>query len=364
LTHKVTIIPGDGIGKEVSLAARRCIDATGVDIQWEEQIAGEDAIAKFGKVLPEEVLNSIRKNKVAIKGPIITPVGKGFRSCNVQLRMSLDLYACLRPCKLYKGVKTRYSDVDLVVVRENTEDLYLGIEFQEGMDETEKIRQCIEKLKGSFIKKDSAVAIKPISISGSRRIVKFAFDYALKNKRRKVTAVHKANIMKETDGLFLKVAMQVAEEYKAKVEFEDRIVDNMCMQLVQKPELYDVLVLPNLYGDILSDLCAGLVGGLGVAPGANIGDDIALFEAVHGSAPKYAGLNKVNPTAMILSGVLMLRYLDEVDAADRLEKAVSEVLAKGKDVTYDLKADRNDPSAVGTSQMADAIIARLKGSLL
>ena len=360
MPHKVTLIPGDGIGREVSLAARRCVDATGVRIEWEEQIAGEEAAAKFGTVLPDQVLDSITRNKVAIKGPIITPVGKGFRSVNVRMRMALDLYACLRPCKLYKGVKTRYTDVDLVVVRENTEDLYAGIEFSEGLDRTKQIMDYIEKLTGSLVKKDSAIGIKPISITGSKRIVKFAFDYAVKNKRRKVTAVHKANIMKETDGLFLKVARQVAEDYKGKVEFEDRIVDNMCMQLVQKPELYDVLVLPNLYGDILSDLCAGLVGGLGVAPGANIGDDVALFEAVHGSAPKYAGLNKANPTAMILSGVLMLRHLDEADAADRLEKALSHVIAKGKDVTYDLKPDRNDPASVGTSQMADAVIARLK----
>ena len=360
MSHKVTLIPGDGIGKEVSLAAKRCIDATGVDIEWEEQIAGEEAVAKFGTVLPDQVFNSITKNKVAIKGPIKTPVGKGFRSVNVRLRMSLDLYACLRPCKLYKGVKTRYSNVDLIIVRENTEDLYTGIEFSEGLDRTKEMLKYIERLTGFLIKKDSAIGIKPISISGSRRIVKFAFDYAVKQKRKKVTAVHKANIMKETDGLFLKVARDVAEDYKGKVEFEDRIVDNMCMQLVQKPELYDVLVLPNLYGDILSDLCAGLVGGLGVAPGANIGDGIALFEAVHGSAPKYAGLNKVNPTAMILSGVLMLRHLNENDAADRLEKALSDVLAKQKDVTYDLKQDRKDPTAVGTSQMADAVIAKLK----
>jgi len=360
LPHKVTLIPGDGIGREVSLAARRCIDATGVCIEWEEEIAGEEAVARFGTVLPDQVLNSIARNKVAIKGPIITPVGKGFRSVNVRMRMALDLYACLRPCKLYKGVKTRYTDVDLVVVRENTEDLYAGIEFSEGLDRTKQIMDYIERLTGSSVRKDSAIGIKPISISGSKRIVKFAFDYAVKNNRHKVTAVHKANIMKETDGLFLKVARQVAEDYKGKVEFEDRIVDNMCMQLVQKPELYDVLVLPNLYGDILSDLCAGLVGGLGVAPGANIGDDVALFEAVHGSAPKYAGLNKVNPTAMILSGVLMLRHLNECDAADRLEKALSDVVAEGKDVTYDLKPDRKDPTSVGTSQMADAIIARLK----
>ncbi|MFA5389764.1 MAG: isocitrate/isopropylmalate dehydrogenase family protein [Candidatus Omnitrophota bacterium] len=342
------------------MAAKRCIDATGVKIAWEEQIAGEEAIAKYGTVLPVQVLDSVRKNKVAIKGPIITPVGKGFRSVNVQLRKALDLYACLRPCKLMKGVKTRYSDIDLVVVRENTEDLYAGIEFGQGLERTGDVIKNLEELSGIAIKKDSAIGIKPISISASKRIVKFAFDYAVKNSRRKVTAVHKANIMKETDGLFLKCAREVAEQYKGRIEFEDRIVDNMCMQLVQKPELYDVLVLPNLYGDILSDLCAGLIGGLGIAPGANIGDSMALFEAVHGSAPKYAGLDKVNPTAMILSGVLMLRYLGEEEAADRLENAVREIIAEGKHVTYDLKKDRNDPTAAGTSQMADAIIARLK----
>lgn len=359
MNHKVTLIPGDGIGREVSFAAKRCIDATGVKIAWEEQIAGEEAIAKYGTVLPANVLDSIRRNKVAIKGPIITPVGKGFRSVNVQLRKALDLYACLRPCKLIKGVKSRYTNIDLVVVRENTEDLYAGIEFSQGLERTQDIIDNLEELSGIAIKKDSAIGIKPISISASKRIVKFAFDYAVKNNRRKVTAIHKANIMKETDGLFLKCARDVSEGYKGRIEFEDRIVDNMCMQLVQKPELYDVLVLPNLYGDILSDLCAGLIGGLGIAPGANIGDSMALFEAVHGSAPKYTGLDKVNPTAMILSGVLMLRYLRENDAANRLEKATEEVIAEGKYVTYDLKKDCNDSASVGTSQMADAIIERL-----
>ena len=360
MSHKVTIIPGDGIGREVSLAAQRCIDATGVKITWEEQIAGEEALAKYGSVLPVQVLDSVRKNKVAIKGPIMTPVGKGFRSVNVQLRKALDLYACLRPCKFIKGVKTRYADINLVVVRENTEDLYAGIEFSQGLKRTKDMIEYLEGQSGISIKEDSAIGIKPISISASKRIVKFAFDYAIKNNRKKVTAIHKANIMKETDGLFLRCAREVAEQYKGKIEFEDRIVDNMCMQLVQKPELYDVLVLPNLYGDILSDLCAGLIGGLGIAPGANIGDNMALFEAVHGSAPKYAGMNKVNPTAMILSGVLMLRYLKEEAAANRLEKATEEIIAEGKYVTYDLKTDRNDPSAVGTSQMADAIISKLK----
>lgn len=360
MSYRVTLIPGDGIGREVSLAAKRCIEATGVKIEWEEKIAGEEALSKYGTVLPEDVLDSVRKNKVAIKGPIITPVGKGFRSVNVQLRKSLDLYACLRPCTLYQGVKTRYKDINLIIVRENTEDLYAGIEFQPETDSAKEIIRNIETLSGIKVKQDSAIGIKPISRSASERIVRFAFDYAVKNNRKKVTAVHKANIMKETDGLFLKSARKVADEYKGRIEFEDRIVDNMCMQLVQNPQLYDILVLPNLYGDIISDLCAGLIGGLGIAPGANIGDDMALFEAVHGSAPKYAGLNKVNPTAMILSGVLMLRYLKEIDAADRLENAVSEIIKEGKFVTYDFKTDRNDPAIVGTSQMADAVIAKLK----
>ncbi len=360
MAHKVTLIPGDGIGKEVSLAARRCIDASGVNIEWDEQIAGEDAIEKYGAVLPQQVLDSIRKNKVAIKGPITTPVGKGFRSVNVQLRMALDLYACVRPCKIYKGVKTRYRDVDLVVVRENTEDLYAGIEFAQGSGNARKIIDFTMKLSGSSIKEDAAIGIKPISVTASERVARFAFDYAIKNNRKKVTAVHKANIMKETDGLFLRAVEEVARDYEGKIEFEDRIVDNMCMQLVQRPENYDVLVLPNLYGDIVSDLCSGLVGGLGIAPGANIGEDMALFEPIHGSAPKYAGKNKVNPTAVILSGVLMLRHIGENRAADRLEKAVADVVAEGKDVTYDLKPDRSDPTAVGTSEMTDAIIERMK----
>ncbi|MCE5237282.1 isocitrate/isopropylmalate dehydrogenase family protein [bacterium] len=357
--HKVTFIPGDGTGPEVAWAMRRCVDATGVQIEWEEQHAGLDVMEEKGTPLPPEVLESIRRNKVAIKGPITTPVGKGFRSVNVALRRELDLYACLRPCKYYPGVRSHYPDVDLVIVRENTEDLYAGIEFQEGTDECLKAIETIEGLSGARIKRDSGVSIKPISISGSERIVRWAFEYALANGRRKVTAVHKANIMKHSDGLFLATARRVAEEYAGRVEFEDRIVDNMCMQLVQKPELYDVLVLPNLYGDILSDLACGLVGGLGVAPGANMGDGIAVFEATHGSAPKYKGLNKVNPTATILSGVLMLRHLGEQEAAARLEKAVSEVIAQGQHVTYDLKAQRDDPTAVGTSEMADAIIAAL-----
>jgi len=358
--HKVTFIPGDGTGPEVAWAMRRCVDATGVAIDWEEQHAGVDVMEEKGTPLPAEVLESIRRNKVAIKGPITTPVGKGFRSVNVQLRKELDLFSCLRPCKYYPGVRSRYPEADIVIVRENTEDLYAGIEFAEGTPECLEAIDTIERLSGAKIKRDSGISIKPISISGSERIVRWAFEYAKANGRKKVTAVHKANIMKFSDGLYLATARRVAEEYAdSGIEFEDRIVDNMCMQLVQKPELYDVLVLPNLYGDILSDLACGLVGGLGVAPGANMGEGIAVFEPTHGSAPKYKGQNKVNPVATILSGVLMLRHLGEGVAADRLEAAVAKVIAEGKDVTYDLKADRNDPTAVGTSEMADAIIAAL-----
>ncbi|MBI4336057.1 MAG: isocitrate/isopropylmalate dehydrogenase family protein [Candidatus Omnitrophica bacterium] len=359
MTHKITLIPGDGIGREVASAAKLCVEATGVKFDWEEVICGEEALNKFGTPLPDSVLNSIRKNKVAIKGPITTPVGTGFRSVNVALRKELDLYACVRPCKTYEGARSKYKDIDLVIVRENTEDLYAGIEFAKGAPGTAKLIKELSALSKKSIREDSAISIKPISEFATRRIVKFAFEYAIKNNRKKVTAVHKANIQKCTDGLFLETARQVAKEYEGKVEFNDRIVDNMCMQLVQKPEDYDVLVLPNLYGDIISDLCAGLIGGLGVAPGANIGVDMAVFEPTHGSAPKYAGLNKANPTATILSAVLMLRYLKENRAADSLEKAVAAVIREGKFVTYDLKADRNDPYAVGTIEMAKAIVERL-----
>jgi len=355
----VTLITGDGIGPEIAEATRRCIDATGAPINWEIAEAGVDVMAKKGTPLPQETIDSIRKNGVALKSPITTPVGTGFRSINVFLRQELELYACLRPCKSYKGVRSRYSDIDLVVVRENTEDLYAGIEFEKGKDDTLELINWLNKHNKRQIKNDAGISIKPISVAATEKIVRFAFDYARKNGRKKVTSVHKANIMKFTDGLWLEVSRQVAKNYPD-IEFEDRIVDNMCMQLVQKPELYDVLVLPNLYGDILSDLCAGLIGGLGVAPGANIGDKGAIFEATHGSAPKYAGQNKVNPCAVILSGVLMLRHIGKTEEADRLEKAVAAVIAEGKDVTYDMKNDRNDPTAVGTSQMADAIIKRLK----
>lgn len=361
MAHNVTLIRGDGIGPEIAAVTKDCIDATGVQINWEIEEAGVDIMETAGTPLPDRVLESIRKNKVAIKAPITTPVGKGFRSVNVALRKELDLYACVRPCKSYKGVRSRYQDIDLVIFRENTEDLYAGIEFQKDTAEVRELISSIEKLSGRRISADSGVSIKPISVTGTQRIVKAAFEYARANGRKKVTAVHKANIMKFTDGLFLHTAEEVSKGYPD-IEFEERIVDNMCMQLVQVPEKYDVLVLPNLYGDILSDLCAGLVGGLGVAPGANIGEGCALFEATHGSAPKYKGMNKVNPVALILSGVLMLRYLKETEAADRLEQAVAAVIAEGKDVTYDLKLDRTDPSAVGTREMGQAIINKVKAA--
>ena len=361
-THRVTLIPGDGTGPEIAEATRRVLEGTGVKFDWDVQNAGVDVMDEHGTPLPEAVLDSIRDTKVAIKGPITTPVGTGFRSVNVALRKELDLYMCLRPCKSYEGVRSRYDDIDLVVVRENHEDLYAGIEFEQGSPEASKLIDFIADLGARRIREDSGISIKPISVTGTKRIVRAAFDYAVKMGRKKVTAVHKANIMKYSDGLFLKTAREVAEEEygDSGVEFEDRIVDNMCMQLVQKPELYDVLVLPNLYGDIVSDLGAGLIGGLGVAPGGNIGDDAAVFEPTHGSAPKYAGQNRVNPMAMMLSGVLMLRHLEEMEAGDRLEKAIADVIAEGKSVTYDMKPHRDDPSAVGTSEVADAIIAKME----
>ncbi|HVH54198.1 MAG TPA: isocitrate/isopropylmalate dehydrogenase family protein [Actinomycetota bacterium] len=356
-TYRVTLIPGDGVGPELSEATRRVLEATGVGFDWDVQEAGADVVERYGTPLPDHVLESIWRNGVAIKGPITTPVGSGFRSVNVALRKELDLYACLRPCKWYRGVRSRYEDVDVVIVRENTEDLYAGIEFEEGSPGANELIEFIAEKTGKRIRADAGISIKPISAWGTERIVRFAFDYARSYGRTKVTAVHKANIMKFTDGLFLETARRVAETY-ADIGFEDRIVDNLTMQLVQRPEEYDVLVLPNLYGDIVSDLCAGLIGGLGVAPGANIGDDAAVFEATHGSAPKYKGMNRVNPMAMMLSGVLMLRHLGETEAADRLESAIAAVIADGKSVTYDMKPSRDDPTSVGTSQVADAVIEK------
>jgi isocitrate dehydrogenase (NAD+) len=388
--HKVTLLPGDGVGPEIAEATRKCVEATGVKIQWDVQECGIEVIEAKGGV-PASVLESIRANGVALKAPITTPIGKGFRSVNVYLRQELGLYACVRPCKTYKGVRTFFEscNVDLVIVRENTEDLYAGVEFKAGEPATEKlIAQINEAATGKKIStgsKTTGISIKPMSVEGTTRIADYAFKYAVDNKRKSVTSISKANIMKFTDGLWYDVTRAVANAYQAKHEwaelakgvapsptanssklnashitYMERLIDNMCMQLVQKPEQYDVLVMGNLYGDILSDLCAGLVGGLGVAPGANIGVDGAIFEATHGSAPKYKGQNKVNPTALILSAKLMLEHLDEAEAARKLEQAVADVIAEGKDVTYDMKPDRNDPTAVGTQEMAEAICRRIQ----
>ncbi len=356
--YKVTLIPGDGTGPEITEAVVRVLEATGVPFEWDVQNAGEDVYKEEGTPLPDRVLDSIKKNKVAIKGPITTPVGKGFRSVNVTLRQALDLYSCVRPCKIYKGARTNYTNLDLVIFRENTEDLYAGIEYEKDSDGAKAIIDVVQKMSDRAIRPDSGISIKPISVFGTERIVRAAFEYAKKNGRRKVTSVHKANIMKFSDGLFLEVSREVAKDYPD-IEFEDRIIDNMCMQLVQKPELYDVLVLPNLYGDIVSDLAAGLVGGLGLAPGANIGTEYAVFEATHGSAPKYKGMNKVNPLAMMLSGVMMLRHLGETDAAVKVDNAIASLIEEGKDVTYDMKPTPDDPNAATTSGVADAIIAKI-----
>jgi isocitrate dehydrogenase (NAD+) len=387
--HQVTLIPGDGVGPEIAEATRKCIDATGVKINWDVQECGIEVIEKEGRV-PPGVLESIRKNQVALKAPITTPIGKGFRSVNVFLRQELNLFACVRPCKSYAGVRSKYQNIDLVIVRENTEDLYAGVEFEAGKEATAELIGKINALatgkKISTGLQTTGISIKPMSFEGTRQIVNFAFDYALKNGRKSICSVSKANIMKFTDGLWYKESRAVATAYGAKFEdpalaegvaadvelagkvpdtkgslgYNERLIDNMCMQLVQKPELYDVIVLSNLYGDILSDLCAGLVGGLGVAPGANIGTEAAIFEATHGSAPKYKGQNKVNPTALILSGVLMLHHLGEVEAANKLEQAVADVIAEGKDVTYDMKESRTDPTAVGTQEMAAAICRKMQ----
>jgi isocitrate dehydrogenase (NAD+) len=359
MAHRVTLIPGDGTGPELTEATRRVLEATGAEFDWDVQPAGEEVMHEHGgNPLPEGTLESIRQNGVALKGPITTPVGGGFRSVNVGLRKSLDLFAQVRPCKSYPGVRSRFDDVDLVIVRENTEDLYAGIEYEQGTPDAEELITWIEAHGGTLRHRDAGISIKPISITGTRRIFEFAFDYARRMGRRKITCVHKANIMKFSDGLWLHTAREVALE-NDDIEFDDRIVDNMCMQLVQRPEEYDVLVLPNLYGDVLSDLCAGMIGGLGMAPGANFGENTAVFEPTHGSAPKYAGQNKVNPMAELLSGVLMLRHLGETAAADAVEDAIAEVIREGRSVTYDMKPTRDDPSAVGTSEVADAIVDKL-----
>ncbi|MCL2679228.1 MAG: isocitrate/isopropylmalate dehydrogenase family protein [Dehalococcoidia bacterium] len=358
MTHTITLIPGDGTGPELTEATQRVLEATGVKFEWDIQHAGVDVMAEYGTPLPAHVLDSIRRNRVALKGPITTPVGSGFRSVNVALRKELELYCCLRPCKSYAGVPSPYSDIDLVIVRENMEDLYAGIEFEKGTPNAAKLIEFIGGL-GAEIRPDSGISIKPISEARSRRIVTFAFEYARSHGRRKVTAVHKANIMKFSDGLYLAMAREVARDYPD-IEFEDRIVDAMSMQLVKNPRQFDVMVCPNLYGDILSDLCAGLVGGLGVAPGANLGDGIAIFEPTHGSAPKYKGMNKVNPMAQMLSAVLMLRHIGEEQAANRMEAAIAAVIAEGRYVTYDIKSEGRQNEAVGTAQVADAVIEKLK----
>ena len=360
--HEVTLVPGDGVGPEICDATVRVLEATGVDFDWDVQQAGENVMSKYGTPLPEHVLESIRRTRVALKGPITTPVGTGFRSVNVALRQELELYACVRPVKAYRGARNLRDDLDFVIIRENSEDIYAGIEFEKGTPECRNLLEEISTLSRKRIRPDSGLSIKPISVSGSERIVQFAFDYARQYGRRKVTLVHKANIMKHTDGLFLAVGREVAQR-NTDIDFEDRIVDNMCMQLVLRPQEYDLLCCPNLYGDIISDLGAGMIGGLGLAPGANIGTNGAVFEATHGSAPKYAGQNKVNPMAELLSGMLMLRHLEEEDAADSLEQAIADVIREGKSVTYDMKPTRDDPTAVGTSEVADAIIEKLEAGV-
>ena len=359
MSHRVTFIPGDGTGPELAEATRRVLDATGVEFEWDEHPAGIDVYDEEGTPFPDRTLASIRANRVGIKGPTTTPVGSGFRSVNVLLRKELDLYACIRPCKAYEGVRTRFPETDIVIVRENTEDLYAGIEFEMGTEENAQLREALAAL-GAPVREDAGISIKPISVFGSERIVEAAFDYARRNGRRKVTAAHKANIMKFSDGLFLDTARKVADRHPD-IEFEDRIIDNLCNQLVSRPEEYDVIVLPNLYGDIVSDLGAGMIGGLGLAPGGNIGTEAAMFEATHGSAPKYKGQNKVNPTALMLSGVLMLKHLGETEAGERMESAIAAVIKAGEHVTYDLKPSRDDPTAVGTSEFADAVIEQMNG---
>lgn len=358
--RKITLIPGDGIGPEVINAALVCIDALGVDLEWEEMSAGETALNACGELLPEDTIESIKKNKVALKGPITTPVGKGFRSVNVAIRQLLDLFVCLRPIKSFNIPKAYHKNIDIVLMRENTEDLYAGVEFSENSNHANEIIKIINTYSQKKVRDKSAISIKPISRFASERISKFAFEYALKNNRKRITCVHKANIMKCTDGLFLESFHDVARNFKGKVEASDVIVDNLSMQLVVRPQNFDILVLPNLYGDIISDLGAGLIGGLGLAAGANIGEEIAVFEPTHGSAPKYTGKNKVNPIATILSASLMLKFIGEGKKANVLEQAVKEIVEEGVSVTYDLKPTREDPTAVGTKEVAEAIAKRIK----
>lgn len=360
MSYRITLIPGDGIGPEITEVTIKCIEATGINIEWDIKMAGEECIEKYGTPIPDETIKSIEENKVCLKGPITTPVGTGFRSINVFLRQHFNLYVCLRPFKIYKGAKTKYENIDVVIIRENMEDLYAGIEFEMGKLDTLELIEFIKNKTGISLSKNTGLSIKPISIENSEKIIRFGFEYARKNKRKKVTVVHKANIMKFSDGIFLEVANRISKEYPD-IEYEDKIVDNMAMQLVQKPELYDVIVCPNLYGDILSDLCAGLIGGLGLSPGANIGENIAIFEPTHGSAPKYKGQNKVNPSAMILAAVMMLDYLGEVETALKIEKALQKVIEEGKFVTYDFKNPGEE--YVGTKEMGEAIIRKIKENL-
>jgi len=357
--YKITLIPGDGIGPEITKATKAVLEATGVKFFWDLAVAGERALDMFGTPLPEYVLESIKRNRIALKGPITTPVGHGFRSVNVGLRQTLDLYSCLRPAKHYPGAPTTFNNVDIVIVRENTEDLYAGIEFERRTPAAARLVQLIRDHTphGDRVSEDTGFSLKVASERGIRRITKFAFEYARSHGRKRVTIVHKANIIRASDAFFLDIAEKVARGYPD-IQFDDVIVDTVCMRLVRDPGQFDMLVLPNLYGDLISELCAGLVGGLGVAPGANIGDDIAVFEPTHGSAPKYAGQDKVNPMSMMLSGVMMLRYLDEMEAADRLEAAIAAVIAEGKDVTYDLRPAEHPP--VGTARVAEAVIEKLQ----
>ncbi|MDO8637126.1 MAG: isocitrate/isopropylmalate dehydrogenase family protein [Dehalococcoidia bacterium] len=359
MQYNVTLIPGDGVGPEVTEATRRVLEATGIKFKWEMGLVGQEAQDKLGTPLPDSVLESIRKNKLALKGPVTTPIGYGFRSVNVRLRQVLNLYCCLRPCKIYPGVPTKYQGVDLVIVRENTEDLYIGIEFENGTPGRDKLLRLVAETSGEKLGKDTGISLKVISESATRRIMKYAFEYARANGRKKVCAVHKANILKFSDGLFLNTSREVAKEYPD-IEFEDMLIDTLCMRLVVTPERFDIIVLPNLYGDIISELCAGVIGGLGVAPSANLGDGIAVFEPTHGSAPQYAGKNMVNPMAMMLSAVSMLRYLGEKAAGDRIESAVSRVIEEGACITYDLARGRPDCIPMGTTQVTDAIIETMK----
>jgi isocitrate dehydrogenase (NAD+) len=357
MAHRVTLIPGDGVGPEVTEAARRALDATRVELEWDRQDAGFETWEREGSPLPERVIESIRERRVALKGPTKTPVG-GFRPINMPLRLEFDLYAGIRPCKAYPGVPTRYPETDVVIVRMTHEDLYAGVEYGRDDAATRELRDLIQRTDGTALPDDSAITIKWLSSSACRRLMRKAFGYALKNGRRKVTAVHKANVMKESDGVFLDAAREVSAEHP-EIEFEDRRVDSLCCELAMRPGDFDVLAMPLFYGDFVSDLGAGLVGGLGMAPGVNLGDDCAIFEAVHGTAPRHAGRNRVNPFALMLSGVMMLRHLGEDEAADRLERAIADVVRDGRTLTYDLQSDRSDRNAAGTTEVADAVIERL-----